>query len=252
MTSLRIATWNLERPRPKAYATNHRRVEKLREIDADLWVLTETHSAIALDGYHCVAAPGQAGYHRDGESFATIWSRWPIRRAIAPFDPHFCVCAEIDSPAGPLLVFGTVITYANDRGPHGTSRRWQEHRRSIDAHAADWRRLREAFPRHLFCVAGDFNQSRDGSGWYEDAEASRTLSAALAQASLHCVTELDMRARGLLRSRASVDHICLSQPLAGQVHAVGAWEGTADDGLRMSDHNGVVIDVGIGPSPAVA
>ena len=53
-----------------------------------------------------------------------------------------------------------------------------------------------------------------------------------------------MRASGLLRSRSSVDHICLSKPLAKRVVAVGAWEGTTDDdGCRMSDHNGVVIDI---------
>jgi len=59
----------------------------------------------------------QPGYHAVGESFAAIWSKWPIRRAVPTFDPYFAVCAEIDSPAGPLLVFGTIITYANDRGP---------------------------------------------------------------------------------------------------------------------------------------
>lgn len=247
MSRLRIATWNLERPTQNGHFKNLRRIEKIREIDADLWVLTETHSAITLDGYASLASPSQPDYHSDGESFATIWSRWPIRGAVPTFDPYFAVCAEVDSPAGPMLVFGTIITYANDRGPHGNSRRWEEHRKSIDSHAADWRRLRGKFPGYLFCLAGDFNQSRDGSGWYEDAESLEKLSLALDQSSLQCVTELDMRANGLLQSRATVDHICLSQSLATRVLSVDAWEGTSGDGRKMSDHNGVVVDVDAQP-----
>lgn len=243
MKSLRIATRNLERPKQNGHSKNLRRIEKMHEIDAGLWVLTETSSAIALDGYASLASEPKPGYHASGESFAAVWSRWPIRRRVRTFDPCFSVCAEVDSPAGPMIVFGTIITYANDRGVSGKARRWEEHRKSIESHAADWRRLRNEFPNHLFCVAGDFNQSRDGSGWYEDADSLKMLSLALDGSLLQCVTEVDMRAIGFLRSRASVDHICLSQSLARGVRAVGAWEGTTEDGCRMSDHNGVVIDI---------
>lgn len=247
MTTMRIATWNLERPKQNGHAKNLRRIEKIREIDADLWVLTETHSAIALDGYACLATPSQPGYHANGESFAAIWSRWPILQSVPTFDPYFAVCAEVDSPAGPMLVFATIITYANDPGPNENSLRWEEHRKSVASHAADWRRLRDEFPDHLFCVAGDFNQSRDGSGWYEDAESLKRLTAALDESSLQCVTEVDMRANGLLQSRASVDHICLSQSLAKRVQSIGAWEGISQDDFKMSDHNGVVIAVDAQP-----
>lgn len=241
--TLRIATWNLERPSLRGHTRNPRLLSRLLATDADLWVLTETNRAIALDGYAALASPSVAGYHRDGENFTTLWSRWPILQALPTFNPALAVCAEIASPAGPLIVFGTIITYANDPGPLKTARRGEEHRKSIDAHAADWQALRQRFPDHHFCVAGDFNQSRDGSGWYADAESVDKLSAALRQSALHCVTDTDMRAAGLLHSRASVDHICLSEPLAARVSHLGAWEGRDHDGLRMSDHNGVVIDI---------
>lgn len=240
MTTMRIATWNLERPKEKGYSKNLLRIDRIHAINADLWVLTETHSAIALDGYYSLASQRLPSY-LDGESAAAIWSRWPIRQAVPTFDPHFSVCAEIESPHGPMLVYGTIITYANDHGPEGTSRRWEEHRKSIIAHATDWLRLKTLFPGHVLCIAGDFNQSRDGSGWYEDAYSVSALSGALARASLQCVTEIDMRANGL--SRATVDHICLSQPFSGGVCRVGAWEGKTEDGCRMSDHNGVFVDV---------
>ena len=247
MANLRIATWNLERPKQNAHSKNLRRIEKIREIDADIWVLTETSSAIALDGYVSLASESQPGYHSSGESFATIWSRWPIRRKLQTFDPFFAVCAEVDSTAGPMVVFGTIITYANDKGPDGTGRRWEEHRKSIESHGEDWRRLRKEFPGHLFCVAGDFNQSRDGSGWYEDAQSVKMLSAELDGSDLQCVTEDNMRTSGHLKSRASIDHICLSKSLATRGVSVGAWEGTTADGCRMSDHNGVVININAQP-----
>lgn len=240
MAKMRIATWNLERPRKNGLVKNERRLDRIRGIDADLWILTETHAAIALAGYSSVASERPDGY-REGESYASIWSRWPICQQIPTFDPRFAVCAELASPAGPMVVYGSIITYANDPGPEKISRRWEEHRKSIEAHAIDWRRLRESFPSHLFCAAGDFNQSRDGSGWYEDAQSVVRLTQALEDITMQCVTELDMRANGL--SRATVDHICLSRSLVAGVSVLGAWEGHTESGDRMSDHNGVFVDI---------
>mgnify|MGYP000499977200 FL=1 len=47
--TLRIATWNLERPSLRGHTRNPRLLARLRATDADLWVLTETNRAIALD-----------------------------------------------------------------------------------------------------------------------------------------------------------------------------------------------------------
>lgn len=49
---MRIATWNLERPDPKDTVRNLARMEKIREIDADIWILTETHEVIDLSATH--------------------------------------------------------------------------------------------------------------------------------------------------------------------------------------------------------
>ena len=48
VTGMRIATWNV------AYGTggpaNRRRREKMQSVDADIWVLTETHDALVPPG----------------------------------------------------------------------------------------------------------------------------------------------------------------------------------------------------------
>jgi len=55
---------------------------------------------------------------------------------------------------------------------------------------------------------------------------------------------MDMRATGQLRTRASIDHVCLSDGLVKSAKIrVQAWEGTTDDGVKASDHNGVEVDV---------
>jgi len=61
---------------------------------------------------------------------------------------------------------------------------------------------------------------------------------------LHCVTEKDFRATEKLKTRANIDHICLSQPLADREIHLSAWEAGEDgQGKRLSDHNGIWIDL---------
>jgi hypothetical protein len=187
-----------------------------------------------------VATEPVDGYHSHGENCTTVQCRWPILQKIETAIPECSVCAEVDGPQGRFLVYGAIITYANDRGPDGTSKRWVEHRRAIQQFGADWLRLRSDYAGHPLIVAGDFNQSRDGSGWYEDRVSLGALSEALAVAGLSCMTEQDFRATHGI-TRASIDHICATGPSLESAVKVGAWEGTMN-GRRLSDHNGVYVE----------
>ncbi|MBK6357132.1 MAG: endonuclease/exonuclease/phosphatase family protein [Betaproteobacteria bacterium] len=238
MTSIRVATWNLKRPKRNGWQRNANIQAKLREINADIWVLTETNAVIIPTsnqypeaGYVSVASLPSKD-HQLGESFSTIWSRWGITRTIPTFDSEMAVCAETITPLGPMIVYGTIITYANDKGPRGTSTRWKEHQKAIKAQGTDWLELRTQFPDHLLCVAGDFNQNLDGTDWYSEAESDQLLARALEAASLRCVTSQDMR-KDFNLSRANIDHICIS---GAAETIVAPWEGES-----MSDHNGVAV-----------
>jgi endonuclease/exonuclease/phosphatase family metal-dependent hydrolase len=238
----RIATWNLERPRQKGWIQNQRRLDQIHQIDADVWVLTETNKAIDLGSdYEAIASIPWENHHQAGENLTTIWSRWKVLRQLPTFDPHWAICAEVASPFGAMIIYGTVITYANDKGISGTAKRWEEHQRSIQQHQEDWSKIQQQYPDHLICIAGDFNQSRDGSGWYEDKNSVEMLSAALQNLSIDCVSEQDFKAQGL--SRSTVDHICLSRRLVAYQESVGAWEGITSEDKKMSDHNGVFVDL---------
>jgi hypothetical protein len=241
---MRIAVWNLERPDPQHESKNRARLAKIREINADLWILTETHEVIDLTGSHYGAFTSPSlRKQRPGEACAAIWSRWPILLRIQTSDPTEAVCIEVDHPAGKLLVYGSIIAYHGDKGPDRAASAWAEHYRFIDWHAKDWRRLRAEFPEHRLITAGDYNQNRDGAVWYGTKEGRDLLTAAFSAAALSCVTEEDLVAAGKLSKRHNIDHICLDTRVAGSVTALSAWEGQEADGLRLSDHNGVWIDL---------
>lgn len=240
---MRIAAWNLERPKSKGYAKNAARLARIGHVDADIWFLTETHAGIVPPGYHALATRPMAGYHTPGENFSTLVSRWPFVRTIETWNPEFSVCAEIRTPGASVLAYATLITYANDRGPDSASPRWAEHRKYIAEQRQDWLRLARDFPDLPLLIGGDFNQSRDGSGWYEDKRAVAELGDALREAGLRCLTEQDFRLTHDL-SRASIDHLCASHTLVPRVRGIGVWEGQID-GWRLSDHNGVYVDIDI-------
>jgi hypothetical protein len=241
---MRIAVWNLERPDPRQETINQARLAKIQEINADLWILTETHEIIDLSGSHHGASTSPSPRkQRQGEACAAIWSRWPFMRRIETSDPTEAVCVEIEHPTGMLLVYGSIIAYHANKGLDGAAPAWAEHYRFIDWHGQDWRKLRLDYPDHRLITAGDYNQNRDGAKWYGTKKGRDLLTGALKAASLSCVTEADLVAEGKLSTRHNVDHICMDTSLTVSVTAIGAWEGNAKDGLRLSDHNGVWVEV---------
>jgi len=229
--SLRIATWNLERPRLRGWKKNPIIQEHINEIKADLWILTETNSAINPGTCYSGVASSPVSYHTPGEICSTIWSRYPIEKPFPTFDPSRAVCAEIRSPIGNFLVYGTIITWANDKGPTGTSKKWQEHYKAIASHGQDWAKLNQALP---LCVAGDFNQTLSGSIGYGTHQGRKLLSQELQQNNLVCVTD---------KIEHNIDHICLSADWAKRVNQVDTWQGFTPDGKPVSDHQGVYVDL---------
>lgn len=241
---MRIATWNLERPDPADVVVNQARLEKIREVDADLWILTETHEVIDLSETHQGAATTpSARKPRPGEYCATVWSRWPILRRIDTSDHSEAVCVELAHPEGPLLVYGSIIAYAGYKGADGRSRMWEEHYRYIEWHGIDWKQLRAEFPGHRLITGGDYNQNRDGARWYGTSKGRLMLTEALSDAGLKCVTEEDFVRSGKLQERHTVDHLCMDEALADRVVGVNAWERTRTDGMRLSDHSGIFVDL---------
>ncbi|MGJ8641765.1 MAG: hypothetical protein ACSHX9_00025 [Luteolibacter sp.] len=149
----------------------------------------------------------------------------------------------MDHPDFQLLVYGSIIAYAGYKGSDGKSPMWEAHYRYIEWHGRDWLQLRKEFPNHHLITGGDYNQNRDGARWYGTKHGRNMLSKVLQGAGLLCVTEQDFVAAGMLEKRHTVDHICMDESMADRVIQVDAWERTRPDGLQLSDHSGVLVDL---------
>lgn len=259
--SIRIATWNLERPKFNGWKKNPLIREKIRDIDADIWVLTETNASIVPEsksdpqaGYVAVASLPDTlhslGTFSRGENCSTIWSRFGVNRTIKTFDAGTAVCAEVNTPLGPVLVYGTILTYHGDRGPKQNSKLWEEHEKEIQRHGDDWCQVRGLVSNTALIVAGDFNQTRDGSGTYCSPNGIALLNEQLSRNKLTCLTDEDFGAKGKITVspwsrtgtyRHNIDHIAVSEGYFDVVN-VGAWDHFTTD-QELTDHNGVFVDL---------
>ncbi len=256
MTSpITIATWNLARPGYTDSARSQAILKQLRAVNADIWVLTETNEAIALEGYHALATP-TTSLRRRGERATMIWSRWPLHElpvfpdlpeaedpprvwpsyTTSSRDTSPAVCALVEHPVAPLLVYGTIITYFGDRGPAGQSKYNDEQRRAIADHSRDWQRLRAAYPDLPMVVAGDFDATCDERN-YPAKDTCSLLRDALETSNLNCLTP-----------DGWIDHICATPGLAAEAAASEPWQqmytnGQGTGSKRVSDHCGIHVTV---------
>jgi len=242
MTSIRVGTWNVE------YATgvsrNERRLVRIQAEVADIWVLTETHDDLDLSPTHSPVSTVQRPAGRPGGRWATIWSRWPIVERVVVGDPVRTVAAVVEGPRGPLLVYGTVMPWGSDPGPDlaNPARGWTEQDRVLRLQVAEWQDLQRRYPEVALVVAGDLNMNLGGKHYYGTARGRATLQAGLDRAGLACAMEWERVPEGTLR-HPPIDHVLVPEAWIAGSRVVSAWEGTTPDGVRLSDHSGLVISV---------
>lgn len=156
---MRIATWNLDRAKTarKRADAQHR----MAEIDADVWVLTETRGDVTPGaGYRAVASSDPRPVGSNVEHWVTIWTRLAGGTARSTRDGEFTACAALPStPAGPLCVYGTVLPWRGSTWRVHRSAGAEAYREALSVQAADWRELGA---EGSLCVAGDFNQDLSG------------------------------------------------------------------------------------------
>ncbi|GAB4371162.1 MAG: hypothetical protein Kow00121_12470 [Elainellaceae cyanobacterium] len=229
---LKIATWNIDHPR-QGSLKNSAILAKIQEINADIWILTETNSVISPgEGYKPVATQPENGRAK-GQNYTTLWSRYPIKRTLMTKEAQLAVCAEVDlgEAIGHLVVYGTIITWADDGVRSGEAKKWQRHYESIAWHSENWATLNQGVP---FCVAGDFNETLSEPFAYGTKQGRELLHTALERSHLVCVTAGS-------EMGYNIDHICLSADWAKRVEGVEKWEALREDGKPVSDHYGITI-----------
>jgi endonuclease/exonuclease/phosphatase family metal-dependent hydrolase len=205
MPPLKIATWNLERPKiPRHGDANYRNdriIEVIRKIDADILVLTETNSILvpALGYASCVSSDplpvnelcDGIMYH-EGENRTTILSRFPLKKKIDTADNITQVCADFDTPYGDIRVYGTII------GIRGRQKPWfgQDLENVVNDCAA-------LSGNGHFILAGDLNLSFSDS-YYPNQAAKQRLEKAFEENNLVIQTS---------EIPETIDHIIVSKSL---------------------------------------
>lgn len=240
---MRIGTWNVEYA--AGLAKNEQRLARMREASAPIWVLTETHDSLVLGAEYHVLSTEARPHGRDGARWVAIASRFPFTRAIPTHDPVRTVAGMIETPVGAVIIYGTVMPWHTDPGPSGDSRSWADHHRVLPEQAAEWAALRAAHPGVHLCAAGDFNTDLGGAHYYGTKRGRAALVDGLRAADLVCLTFTDRVPDGWLE-HPPIDHICVSAPLRVGAAVVDAWDGTTSEGIRLSDHSALVVELRAG------
>ena len=243
---VRVATWNVERIAAKSWKRRPRILEHMAAVGADVWILTETRASLSPGpGLHGLHAPPHPSRRPDpDERWVSVWSRWPMEPTAVEASPRGTVAAVVRVPAGPLLVYGTVIPWGNEPDADGRVGMWREHERELERQGIEWRELRRLHPGVPLIVAGDFNQDRDGSGWYWTRRVRALLSEELDRAGLAVATADDMVAAGQLETHL-VDHVAADAGVVRRGAHVRGWPPRSPDGVRLSDHPGVAADLAV-------
>jgi endonuclease/exonuclease/phosphatase family metal-dependent hydrolase len=247
---LRIATWNLD------HASNDKRpielqVKQILCIKPDVLILTETCEEVDLTPHEFTCFQSLKNEYGKFYSVVHLSPRIKSPERLTTYDETTAVCVQVNSSLGRMIIYATVIAYHGDLGPKKESPAWVEHYKAIRGQDRDWTKLlRECDGKLPLIVAGDFNQTRDGSSRTYGTRAGRELlGAALSRNHLTCLTTEDFGAKGKLQvdpskgwARNNVDHICVTDG-AFRIVQVGAWDHFTESGQYLSDHNGVYVDI---------
>jgi len=241
---MKIATWNLERVAPETPQADRQR-EWLQQINADIWVLTETDQAISPGpAYRSIASAQPDRPARQSERWVQIWVRQGTVRPIATADPARTACAAVQWQNGQnYLIYGTVLPWLESTWRTYDSR--DAFAAALQLQQADWQRLMDSHPQVPLVVAGDFNQDLSDLPYYGSRRNKQALRRALAESQLDCLTDGDhdpvRRVTG--GQHANIDHICGSGGRGVKLLESFAWPPQLNALRGVSDHFGVGVTV---------
>jgi hypothetical protein len=219
---LKIATWNVMRPRVSSRRTPNL-LKELENIDADILVLTETNTCInpgkqytAFSTAPLYGTSTKFGEpYRIGEERVTIWGKNSQNAIEIACLSQSGVCARV----GELNVYGTVI---GQYGRGGT-----DFYIDLKNQIEDWERISKL--GHI-CIAGDFNIAFKGK--YFTKGAREKLNACFQSLNIEVPTRDIME---------SIDHIAISKHFLQRFDCgIKLWNESRNT-QEMSDHLGICL-----------
>lgn len=244
---MKIVNWNVEwaTPRSPRYGEI---VSRIGRHEAEVVCLTETHPRLLVGGYTICAQPDYGYGIQEHRRKALLWSKAPWEQVDDVGDlrlpPGRFVSGVTRTSLGELTVVGLCIPWRGSRGgaKYGGERRrvWEDHEVYLEHLAGILSRA----PSRQLLIMGDFNQ-RVGAGGGGSSQV-RPTDAARRTALLRTAIppHVTLATAGLCYlGLGTIDHIALSADLT--VESLGVIP-NMHEGRRLSDHFGVVGDVGAG------
>ena len=245
---MKIATWNLARVLPKHVVRIAKIVGWLDRVDADVWVLTETHNSVSPGPGYSAASTGYPDRPGEpGERWATIWSRLPIEPLPPTRDAARTVAALVKPPDGaPLVVYGTVLPWLGSPWRDFPADDGMAFRAALAAQLADWIALVRQFPDADLCVLGDLNQDLSRRDYYGSRGNRLALLDALRTVGLSALTAdpTDPGGHADVINRGPVPRHGPHRVAQHGSARLEVWPSGAAPDRRLSDHYGVAADLG--------
>jgi endonuclease/exonuclease/phosphatase family metal-dependent hydrolase len=219
---MKIATWNIERPKEKT-KRNQAIIDCLGKINADIVVLTETNDYIKLAGnYDCYhSSKLDSTYYYDGETRVSIYSKYGLIRQFETFRSDTSICVQLNTPYGDLAVYGTVIGIYGNRNKNFIE--------DLDQQLLDFDKIAKL---GNICIGGDLNISFSDN-YYFTKEGRLKLNTSCAKLNLFNLTA---------NIAENIDHIILTKTFVGERNITTE---TWNMDKMLSDHIGVAVEIGL-------
>jgi hypothetical protein len=231
---LKIATWNLDRPKRSNEPRSIRILGALEKIGADILILTETNTCInpGIKYVPFSSSPllgssfGRGEEYERGENRVTIWVKKEFVAEQRPdlCDSHSSICVRVATSLGTMNIYGTVLGIYGLGGAQFDT--------ALKVQMSDWRRLAEHGP---FCIAGDFNI------FLEDSTSYSKTARLTVQELFNCL-EVEVPSQNISRN---VDHLAFSKSFLSNIHLDCKQWNEGQNGKppdrNISSHLGVCI-----------
>lgn len=239
---MRVATWNLQSDKPLTQDREALFRRAMVEVNADVWVLTETWVQFSPGEGYCRAAESRLADDLTpvDRRWVAIWvkSSSDTERQEVQGQPDRMACVQIKKRGQQdVVVIGTVLPAPGDRR-YPTA---DDFCTALIGQVAEWGPLWGTPRSSIFLVAGDFNQSLPRQGNFGSIKGEIALLEALKRHDLFCLTP----GNDPLTKKPRIDHICVSRnglqaPLLPQV---GAWKTPCIGEKEITDHSLTFADL---------
>jgi len=225
---MKIATWNIERPAKNGNKTAEI-IKFLRELNADILVLTETNDFIDLGVDYTVHHTSilQDKMYIIGERRVSIFSKFPLAdntTSFETFNAASALCVNLKTSFGELTVYGTIIGILGNGGI--------QFRDDLEKQLLDFKNINKQTKN--FCIIGDLNISFTDNYYFTK----------LGRDKLNTLFEKQQMKNYTAYLKHNIDHIILTKKFVGKRRfIVSYWNETENKQTRLSDHKGVMIEI---------